>query len=269
MDIKNLKYPIYIVSKGRWDRPLTARFLMKEEIPFLMAVEPQEFDKYAQSIGEKNLLKLPFANLGQGSYPARNHCWEHSVSRGDKKHFIFDDNIYGFVRFNQGLRKKTLATLAIQTLQEFSDQYSNLAISGFNYRYFVDPSLKKPFFINTHVYSAMLIRNDLDFRWRLKYNEDVDLCLQALQRKYCTILLNVFLINKVSTTAKMKGGNQSELYQDNNEIKKLLKSRSLEQVWPQYVNVVQRFGRTHHQISWNKHFKHPLKRSRLRAEINI
>jgi hypothetical protein len=203
MDVKNLKYPIYIVSKGRWENPITARCFLREGIPFKVAVESQEFDQYCDSLGEKNVLKLPFANLGLGSYPARNHCWEDSINNGHKKHFLFDDNIYGFVRFNQGTRKKCDAAIALTTLQEFSDRYNNLAISGFNYRYFVNPSLNKPFFINTHVYSAMLIRNDIKFRWRLKYNEDVDLCLQALHSGECTVLLNAFLVNKVSTTAKM------------------------------------------------------------------
>lgn len=106
----------------------------------------------------------------------------------------------------------------------------------------------------------MLIENSIPFRWRLKYNEDVDLCLQVLNEKYCTILLNSFLIQKVSTVVKMKGGNQTELYQNNDEGKKMLKSKSLEKIWPQYVKVVKRFGRPHHQVSWGKFFKQPLKK---------
>jgi hypothetical protein len=104
----------------------------------------------------------------------------------------------------------------------------------------------------------MLINNKIKYRWRLKYNEDVDLCLQVLNDKWCTILLNVFLINKTSTVTKMKGGNQTELYKNNNEQKKLLKAVSLQKIWPQYVKVVKRFGRWHHQVSWKKFFKHSL-----------
>jgi len=90
--------------------------------------------------------------------------------------------------------------------------------------------------------------------------EDVDLCLQALVAKWCTILLNMYLINKTSTTSKMKGGNQTELYKNNSFDKKVLKTLSLQKVWPQYVKVVRRFGRPHHQVSWGKFFKHPLKK---------
>lgn len=225
-----------------------------------MAVEPQEYDRYCETIPEAFLKKLPFSNLGLGSYPARNWCWEHSITEKHVRHFLFDDNIYGFVRFNKGKRVKCTALESLLALQNFTDRFTNVAVSGFNYRFFVDPTLKKPFFINTHVYSAMLINNSIPHRWRLKYNEDVDLCLQVLHDGLCTILMNAFLCNKVSTTAKMKGGNQSELYQNNDPLKKALKSCSLKELWPQYVKVVHRFGRPHHQVSWGKFFKQPLMR---------
>jgi hypothetical protein len=260
MDCSPLRYPIYIVSKGRFERPLTANFFLKTGVPFQIVVEPQEYDNYCKVIPKEHVLELPFANLGLGSYPARNFCWEQSLKLGFKRHFIFDDNIICFSRLNNGVRKKeSNSLLALQALQEFADRFSNVAIAGYNYRYFVSKETKKPYHLNGHVYSGMLINNELPFRWRMKYNEDVDLCLQALHtHNWCTILLNVFLIDKVSTTAKMKGGNQTELYQNNDEMKKMLKSRSLQVVWPQYVKVVKRFGRPHHFINWKSHFKQPL-----------
>lgn len=259
MGLKSLKYPIYIISKGRWEKPYTANIFLKEKIPFKIVVEPQEYENYCKSIGSKYALKLPFSNLGLGSYPARNFCWEHSINNGFKKHFLFDDNIYNFSRLNNGKRTKCNALISLLCLQFLDDRYSNVAISGFNYRYFVTKETKKPFTINTHVYSGMLINNDIPFRWRLKYNEDVDLCLQALDTKqYSTILLNAFLIDKISTTVKLKGGNQSELYKNNDPKKKALKSKSLEIMWPQYVKIVKKFNRVHHHVSWNKHFKQSL-----------
>jgi hypothetical protein len=254
------KYPIYIISKGRAEKPLTARIFLKENIDFRIAVEPQEYENYCKTIPDRFVVKLPFSNLGLGSYPARNWCWEDSIQRGFKRHFLFDDNIYNFSRLNNGLRTKCDALTALKSLEDFTDRYMNVAISGYNYRYFVTRETKKPFSINTHVYSGMLINNEIPYRWRLKYNEDVDLCLQALHSGWCTILFNAFLIDKVSTTVKMSGGNQSELYQNNSEMKKALKSYSLKEVWPQYVNVTYRFNRPHHQVSWPKYFKQPLKK---------
>lgn len=253
-----VKYPIYIISKGRWDIPYTAKIFLNANIDFKIAVEPQEYDNYCRSIGAQFVVKLPFSNLGLGSFPSRNWCWEDSIQKGFDKHFLFDDNIRCFSRLNNGKRIKTDPALALITLQNFTEKFTNIAISGYNYRYFVTKETKKPFTVNTHVYSGMLINNNIKYRWRLKYNEDVDLCLQALHNKWCTVLLNAFLIDKISTTVKLKGGNQAELYKNNNEQKKMLKTKSLQQVWPQYVKVVKRFNRPHHYVAWNKYFKHPL-----------
>jgi len=102
----------------------------------------------------------------------------------------------------------------------------------------------------------MLIKNSLPYRWRLKYNEDVDLCLQVLSNRGTTASCIYYLADKVSTSDKMEGGNQTELYKGNSPVKHLLKAKTLEAVWPQYVKTVIRFKRPHHYIDWRKHFKH-------------
>lgn len=254
-----ISYPIYIVSKGRHDNHQTAYKLLNEGIDFKIVVEPQEYDLYCENIESKYVLKLPFSNLGLGSFPARNFCWEHSIANGFEKHFLFDDNISSFARLNNGKRIYNYSPKeCLISLEKLTDKYSNIAISGFNYAGFVTKTTSKPFTINTHVYSGMLIRNNLPYRWRLKYNEDVDLCLQALDGGWCTVLLNAFLIDKTSTAMKMRGGNQSELYKNNDVKMKALKASSLKAMWPQYAEVKYRFGRPHHYVSWGKHFQHPL-----------
>lgn len=253
-----IKYPIYIVSKGRADIALTPKIFLDAGIPFTIVVEPQEYDKYCERIPSKFVEKLPFSNLGLGSFPARNYCLDQSTKLGYERHYVFDDNIHYFYRLNNGKRSRDCPIMALTTLEKLTDRYENVAVSGFNYVYFATKTTSKPFVINSHVYSGMLINNKAGIRWRLKYNEDVDLCLQALNTgKWCTILLNAFLIFKVSTTAKMRGGNQAELYRDNDEKKKALKSSSLREVWPQYVKIAYRYNRPHHVINW-KQFTCPL-----------
>jgi len=53
------KYPIYIVSKGRWDKRLTADSLEEMKAEYWMIVEEQELEQYAQHIDRKRLLVLP------------------------------------------------------------------------------------------------------------------------------------------------------------------------------------------------------------------
>jgi hypothetical protein len=78
----NPRYPIYIISKGRWESRQTSKALEKMKVPYRIVVEPQEFDRYAEVIAREKILVLPFSNLGQGSIPARNWVWEHSISEG-------------------------------------------------------------------------------------------------------------------------------------------------------------------------------------------
>jgi hypothetical protein len=63
-------YPVYIISKGRWESRHTARALERMKMPYSIVVEPQEYDNYAAVIEPRNILVLPFSNLGLGSIPA-------------------------------------------------------------------------------------------------------------------------------------------------------------------------------------------------------
>jgi hypothetical protein len=118
-----------------------------------------------------------------------------------------------------------------------------------------ESSIMPPFNINCHVYSAMLVTNNMPYRWRLRYNEDTDLCLQILTGGMCTVLFNAFLVSKIGTMV-CKGGNTDELYKGDGRLKM---ARTLEQMWPDYVTVKWRFKRPQHVIkdSW-RCFKQPL-----------
>lgn len=244
------KYPVYIISKGRAYNPITAKLFEGANIDYLIAVEPQEAVEYEKVLGRHRILILPFSNLKLGSYPARNYCWEHAKNAGYKRHWLFDDNILSWKTWINGKRKCTNDILkALIYVERDADKYE-ITISGFEEPNFVVKPPKKPFKRNCHVYSAMLIKNDIPYRWRLKYNEDVDLCLQVLHNGGSTSSCVYYMADKVSTSVKMKGGNQDELYKGNDPKKKLLKAKMLESVWPQYAKTVIRFNRYHHFVDW-------------------
>ena len=244
------QYPVYIISKGRAFNPLTAKHFQREAVPFLIAVEPQEADEYAKAVGRDNLLILPFSNLGLGSYPARNYCWEHAKALGHEYHWLFDDNIITWRTWRNGKRVDTADVGYALRYVEADTNKIGVCINGFEEPNFVVKPPKKPFKRNCHVYSAMLIKCSLPYRWRLKYNEDVDLCLQVLHGGGTTASCVYFMADKVATSEKMKGGNQTDLYQGNDPRKKLLKAKMLEAVWPQYAKTVIRFNRYHHLVNW-------------------
>lgn len=244
------QYPIYIISKGRAYNPLTAKLFEADGLDYLIAVEPQEEQEYINALGKHRVLVLPFSNLGLGSYPARNYCWEHAKARGYKYHWLFDDNIKEWRKWVNGKRVKwEQINTAIKYVEQHTN-YHNTDISGFEEPNFVVKPPKNPFKENCHVYSAMLIKNELPYRWRLKYNEDVDLCLQVLHNGGTTTSCVYYMADKISTSVKMKGGNQDELYKGNDPSKKLLKAKMLEAQWPQYAKTVIRFNRIHHFVDW-------------------
>jgi hypothetical protein len=245
------EYPIYIISKGRAYNPLTAKIFEEANLNYFIAVEPQEEQEYINALSKKRVLVLPFANLGLGSYPARNFCWEHAKGLGYKYHWLFDDNITNFAKWVNGKRVKITSINDALLYVEQNANKTNVDISGFEEPNFVVRVPKKPFKYNCHVYSAMLIKNNMPYRWRLKYNEDIDLCLQVLHNGGNTSSCVYYMADKVSTANKMKGGNQDELYKGNNPKKNLLKAKMIELVWPQYSKTVIRFGRHHHLINWN------------------
>jgi hypothetical protein len=181
-------------------------------VPYRIVVEPQEFDNYAEVIDPSKILVLPFSNLGLGSIPARNWVWEHSIADGHHRHWILDDNISAFWRQNRNLRIKVADGTIFRCCEDFVDRYDNVAKAGMNYYMFAPDRAKNPaFFLNTRVYSCILLRNDIDFRWRGRYNEDTDLSLNILKAGWCTVLFNAFLAQKMPTLT-MKGGNTDELY---------------------------------------------------------
>ena len=108
-----------------------------------------------------------------------------------------------------------------------------------------------PFILNTRIYSCILIKNDLPYRWRGRYNEDTDLALRALKDGWCTVLFVAFLADKMATLT-MKGGNTDDLYRDNGRYQMAL---SLQQQHPDVVKITRKWGRWQHQVDYRP-FKH-------------
>ena len=251
----NPDFPVYIISKGRAHSNLTARTLDKMKVPYRLVVEPQEFEKYALNVDENKILTLPFSNLGQGSIPARNWVWSNSIERGFDRHWILDDNIEAFNRLNRNMKPEVRTGAIFKAAEDFVCRFKNVAIAGFNYHSFCKSTERlPPFYLNTRIYSCILIKNDIPYRWRGRYNEDTDLSIRVLKDGYCTILFNAFLAGKV-TTMRMKGGNTDELYADDGR-KKM--AEALAEMHPDVSRVTWKFGRWHHQVNYK-----PFKRNKL------
>jgi len=243
----NPKYPVYVISKGRWNSRLTVKALEERKIPYNVVIEPQEFDQYASVIDKTKILTLPFSNLGQGSIPARNWVWDHSISCGFDRHWILDDNIRAFYRLTNNIKYRTTDGTTFAVIEDFVDRYQNIAMAGMQYEMFVPRKHKRmPMTLNTRIYSCILIENSTPFRWRGKYNEDTDLSLRCLKYGLCTVLFQAFLAMKIATL-KMKGGNTDDLYKGDGRLKMAM---SLKNQHPDVTKIKRKWNRWQHSVDY-------------------
>lgn len=250
----NPKYPIYIPSKGRWESRLTAKALDEIRVPYRIVVEPKEYFNYASVIDENKILLLPSDDMKL--IGSRNWIKQHSINEGHERHWQLDDNIEQFNRLNRNLQVKVSDGTIFRCAEDFTDRYENVAFSGFQYDFFAKAKTLLPAFtLNTRIYSCTLINNKLDYKWRSIYNDDTDICLQALKDGYCTILFYAFIQQKAQTMT-IKGGNTEELYLV--EDGRLKMAQALEQLHPDVAKVTWKFGRWQHQVNYKPFRKNKL-----------
>ena len=252
----NPNYPVFVISKGRWGRCLTARELTTMRVPFFLVVEPQEINKYREKWPDAKIISTPFSNLGQGSIPVRNFVWDLASSMNCKRHWILDDNIEGFHRLHQNEKFKVADGTIFKCCEDFVDRFNNVPMAGMNYYSFCKKTDSvPPFYLNTRIYSCILLETGKPERWRGRYNEDTDLSIRFLKQGLCTILFNAFLCGKV-TTMRMRGGNTSEVYSSTNNRKEFAESLAAQH--PDIARVSFKFGRWHHHVDYRKFKKNKL-----------
>ncbi len=241
--MKQPKYPVYIPSKNRADTSFTAKFLLEDGVDFKIVVEPSQVEAYEARFGRDLLLILPEDNMR--ALGSRLWIREHAISEGHDRHWQLDDNIRNILMYYRNKRVRVNSADAMLLVEDFTDRYTNVGVSGFQYSMFM-VDVTKPFILNAKVYSGSLINNRMPHKWRLFYNEDVDLCLQVLNAGLCTVQIQQFGINKIRTMT-IKGGNTDDLYQGDG---RLVMARTIEEVWPQYAKTTWRYGRPQHSINW-------------------
>lgn len=254
------QFPIYIISKGRWERRQTVKTLEYANVPYRIVVEPSEYDNYAKVIDENKIIKAPenFSERKQGGIPVRNFVWEHSIKEGYKWHWILDDNIESIERYENNLKIKCETPTPFKVIEDFVLRYKNISQAGMNYALFCPASeARQPIRFNTRVYSCILIKNDIKHRWRGRYNEDTDLSLRMLKDGFVTVLFNQFLIGKRATMSQ-KGGNTDSIYNEGDN--RLAFAESLAKQHPDCVKVTKKFGRWHHQVDYKPFRFNNLKR---------
>ena len=169
----NPSSPIYIVSKGRWESRLTSKALHRYGCPHYIVVEEEEYASYESSVDSSATLLIldksyqrdydTCDRLGdsksKGPGAARNFAWDHAVASGADWHWVMDDNIDGFVRFNNNRKIQCKSAGIFKAAEDFVWRYENISMAGFEYRFFIpDRSKRGPYRLNTRIYSCNFIK---------------------------------------------------------------------------------------------------------------
>ena len=250
----NPQFPVFVPTKGRWENRYTIKLFERLNIPYKAVIEEQEYDDYAAVIDPDNIIVLPHSD--KGLTVTRNWIWDYAQHELKVPYFwTFDDNIKDIYRLNRNMKYRCDSGLPLKILEDFAMRYENLYISGMQYELFVPRKTKVPAILkNTRIYSNMLIKTDIPYRNELFFNDDTDLCLQVLEDGFCTVLHQVFLIDKQATMIQ-KGG-MTDFYEKTNN--RLEFVEELQKAHPLIVKVTQKFGRWHHQVDYS-----PFKRNKL------
>jgi hypothetical protein len=263
------KYPMYIISKGRYKRRPTANMLEQMKQKYYIVVEESEYDLYKNNVNLEYATVLilpqnyidnydPYWNDTDGRKGAgapRNFCWQHSIDNGFDWHWVLDDNIESVERFNKNLKVKCLTSTPFYVIEQFCNRYKNIGQAGMGYSIFCPAyENRPPIRLNTRIYSCLFIKNEIDFRWRGRYNEDTDLSLRILKSGMCTVEFNAFLIGKRATQT-MGGGNTDLFYKDEGTLNK---SKMLVDMHPDVTTLTKKFNRWHHHVDYRKFKKNIL-----------
>lgn len=268
--------PLYILSLGRYKYNDTYKSLKNMGCKNIKVfVEPCEYKLYNKTIPHNELVKLPkdYHLLKEGGKHVRNyiHIYSKLYNRDKKKYWLLDDNIDGFYFFQDNIKYECLSGFCFYYVEKFMNKWKNSYLGGMGYSSDIcEIEKSKPCIVkNSKVYSCFLISNDITNiiigeLWKGKYNEDIILCIELLQKGYPTFTTNQFLCNKLST-GNRKGGNQVNLYKAKDEKSwDYRKTDYLLKFFPLltkcgYMKFSDRRGKTyHHYINWKQIGKNTL-----------
>lgn len=259
------KYPVYIISLSRYqkERCYTIKHLEKMNVKYRLCVMTREVDDYKKSLVSNNFINCVEIiniddNMGLGGTPQRMKCWEHSKELGYSKFWLLDDNIDGYYYYNRLRKIKVHSGIVFTSLENFIDNVKEpVGLIGHNYN-MDNPAttMRNPYQVNSKVYSSMLINTELldkyNIKFTLKYNEDVDLCMECLKNDIRTISVNIFLSNKKSTLS-VKGGNTDTIYANGKKFQD--KVDCLLNKWgSDYVDIIVKHKdeRPHHKVYYDR-----------------
>lgn len=259
---------VYIISKGR-PNCTTAQTLEKIGFPgewFIVCGNNDEtLPEYRKKWGERVLVfdwheevkrsdlldNFGVEKMGSGAVPVRNATRAISEARGEKRHWQFDDDYYGFLtkRMVNGKLKDSRLDGAgfyqrLTRLGRYADS-AGLANIGFA----VDAEAHPSSFFKAakRVFNAHNLPSgeSLFVRWRARMNDDLINGIETWRGGKAEMALKSMYISMRDTQAE-SGGN-TEIYQAHGTVRKAAYAILID---PLNVKLVVKYGRYHHRVNW-------------------
>lgn len=223
-----IKYPINILSYGRYNENKTSKFLLKCKIEHYIFVENCEYDLYINEYynklnqEEQNLVNIINTNndfhlLNLGGSPVRNYILDFWLNRNFKdidRIWLLDDNINYYNRYNKGNKNKIYSDLIFSSIEKYIESYDNVGVCSHNLNNHINAEESRPIIVkNGKHYSSMLLLTDKQFRFKHKYNEDVLISIDYIVSGKLNFCFNHLLFDK-DTSGTERGGNTDTIYKN-------------------------------------------------------
>lgn len=211
------KYTIYIPTKGRAGISKTVGTLDKDNIKYVLVVEPQDYDTYVTRYPNTTILQLDVNDMGL--LYARNYIKKYSRSKGETKHWQLDDDLERFFIRKQNATKNTPISplTCIHIVETCTDLFSNVAISGMDGPTYAF-SKKYGVYLNRDVGGCVLVDNTVDADWDYRSTEDIHYSLSVLEAGYCTLRFFHVMVQS-SPPMQNPGGNTDTDYKSFDKLK--------------------------------------------------
>jgi hypothetical protein len=257
-----INFPVYIPTRGRPLKQLTANALLALGISPYLVVEAAEEEAYKAANPDCKVIvwpqrlfdeyeKTPELDPHPTTGAAHNYAWEHSREMGFSHHWIMDDNIRYFYVKHNNRRAKMANPKGLVMCEEYIQKFKNLAGMSLAMAPFMRGHVIA---LNTRLYCAVLYRNDLHeygIKWRRGLNDDTIVSLDILKTGYwCTAENRAIGIAKIGTSRKGRiEGGMTDFYAQGGFIKK---SAELVRLHPDCTKTVVKFNRVHHTVDFSQ-----------------
>ncbi len=236
----HIAYPVYVISRKRWNSATTMRLLDQARINYMLVVPKKELEQYHDRFPSADIIALPDSETGAGA--ARSYIQEICKEQGYPYVWILDDDIDAVEKIPSGSTvMKEVSTLRslFSTLESWIEDYSNVALLGVNLN---GEFNEKAFQVNGSVRGLMLVnlQTGKEFNPKYKVYEDYEFAFQHITEDWVTIVHNSFSVG----FAQLPGGGASSLYLSN------VDAVALEKEYPAFVNLSYNQSIAQVEINW-------------------